>query len=78
MNSIREFYHQNFPTDEVGLEINPTATFGELYWVIQTFGDVYEYIGVGDSLVRVRLFEELAITMGVPYDTIYSRWIMAV
>lgn len=75
MNSIREFYLQNFPTDEVGMEINPTATFGELYWVIQTFGDVYEYIGVADSLIRERLFENLATIMNVDYNVIYSQWL---
>jgi hypothetical protein len=77
MNSLREFYLQNFPTDELGMEINPTATFGGMWEVLSNNEDLYEYIGVGDSLVRERVFEELARTMGVTYDTVYSRWLMA-
>ena len=75
--TIREYYLEAYPTDELGVEINSEATFGELYWVIQTFGDVYEYIGVGDSLVRERVFEKLADTLGVEYDEVYSKWILA-
>ena len=33
--------------------------------------DVYEVIGVGDSLVRERLFEALADVTHYDYDTIY-------
>jgi hypothetical protein len=77
MNSLREFYLQNFPTDDLGNEINPNATFGGMWEVLSNNEDLYEYIGVGDSLVRERVFEELARTMGVTYDTVYSRWLMA-
>lgn len=77
MNNINEFYTQNFPTDELGIDINPTATFGGLFRALDNYEDIYEYIGVGDSLVRERVFEQLAIIMGVSYDEIYSQWLMA-
>jgi hypothetical protein len=77
MNSIREFYLQNFPTDELGEKINPNATFGGMWEVLSNNGDLYGYIGVGDSLIRERLFEGLARTMGVSYTAIYSQWLMA-
>jgi len=38
---------------------------------------VYEYIGVGDSLIRERCFERLAEIAGVSYDEIYSKWVIA-
>ena len=74
---IREFYLEAFPTDELGIEINPKATFDGLFRVLDNYGDVYEYIGVGDSLIRERVFEKLSEIMGVTYDEVYSQWLMA-
>ena len=74
---IREFYLEAFPTDELGIEINPKATFDGLFRVLDNYGDVYEYIGVGDSIVRERCFEKLSEIMGVTYDEVYSQWLMA-
>lgn len=78
MNNIKEYYTTNFPTDELGLEINPQATFMDLYTVLTISGEVYEYLGVGDSLIRERCFERVAEIAGVTYDTIFSKWVMAV
>jgi hypothetical protein len=75
--NIRNYYLEAFPTDELGIEINPEATFAGLQKVLDNFEDVYEYIGVGDSLVRERVFDKLAITMGVEYDVIYSQWLFS-
>lgn len=78
MRNIREYYLQNFPTDELGIEINENATFEGLFRVLDNYGDVYEYIGVHDSLVRERLFWELSQVMGVHYQEVYDQWMMAV
>lgn len=75
--NIREYYVEAFPTDELGVEINPTATFEGLFEVLDRYGDVYEYIGVGDSLIRERCFEKLSLIMGVEYNEVYSQWLMA-
>ena len=77
MKNIREYYMENYPTDELGAEINPEATFTGLYTVLRISGEVYEYIGVGDSLIRERCFERLAEIAGVSYDEIYSKWVVA-
>ena len=77
MRNIREYYMENYPTDELGVEINPEATFTGLYTVLRISGEVYEYIGVGDSLIRERCFERLAEIAGVSYDEIYSKWVVA-
>ena len=73
--TIREFYLQNFPTDELGVEINEKATFVGL--ITELFGghDVYEYIGVGDSIIRERLFEGLAYQLNSSYDYVYNLWL---
>jgi hypothetical protein len=75
MNTIREYYVENFPTDDLGLELNETATFIGLYHTLITAGDPYEYIGVTDSVIRERLFEKLAETLNVSYDYVYDLWL---
>ena len=37
--------------------------------------NVYDIIGIGDSVVREYAFEGLANLMGVDYDDIYKMWI---
>ena len=76
-DNIREYYLEAFPTDDLGNEINPKATFEGLHKVLDNYGDVYEYIGVGDSIVRERVFDKLADVLGVEYDVIYSQWLLA-
>jgi hypothetical protein len=77
MTNIREYYTENFPTDELGLEINENATFEGLSTVLDNYGDVYEYIGVGDSMIRERLFWALSQLTLTPYNEIYTQWLMA-
>lgn len=72
---IKDFYIENYPMDELGIEINEKSTFNGLYKVLDNQGDVYHYIGVSDSLVRERVFEKLADMMGVKYDEIYQKWL---
>lgn len=73
-SGLRRYYVETFPTDDMGTDINPKATFRGLYKALEEHKDVYEYIGVGDSLVRERLFAELAEIKGVKYNTIYDMW----
>ena len=72
MNNIKPYYIRTFPSDELGLEINAQATFLGL---IGNIKDVYEYIGVHDSIVRERLFERIAEIMECSYDEIYNLWL---
>ena len=75
--NIREFYVKNYPTDSMGNGINPTATFDGLWKILNTYGDVYEYLYVYDSIIRERLFEKLASNKGCDYDVIYQQWLRA-
>lgn len=73
---IRDYYVNEFPTDELGLEIDPNANFESLWLAIR--GDmVYEYIGVSDSVIRERVFEKLSQLTGHDYDYIYQQWLIA-
>ena len=73
--NIREFYLANYPTDELGVELNETPTFAGLLNKLITNADIYHYIGVADSVIRERLFERLAEELEVSYDYVYNLWI---
>ena len=75
MITIREFYLENYPTDELGVSLNVTPTFAGLLNQLIVGGDVYRYIGVSDSVIRERLFERLAEELEVSYDYVYDLWI---
>jgi hypothetical protein len=73
--TIREFYVAKYPSDDLGLELNETPTFAGLLNQLIVGGDVYQYIGVGDSIIRERLFERLAEELEVSYDYVYNLWL---
>ena len=73
--TIKDFYLKKYPTDELGVELNEKATFAGLVTILFGDMDVYEYIGVGDSLVRERLFAELANQLETSYDYVYNLWL---
>lgn len=74
--AIKEWYMQEFPTDELGLEMNDTATFEDLFNALDAYMDVYKVIGVVDSTIRERCFDKLAEIMEVDYDYIYNQWML--
>ena len=73
--TIREFYLEVYPTDDLGLELNETPTFAGLLNQLIVDGDIYRYIGVSDSVIRERLFERLADELEVNVDYVYNLWI---
>jgi hypothetical protein len=52
---IKQFYLESYPNDDLGLELNSEATFSGLWEAIRS-NNVYDYIGVGDSIIRERVF----------------------
>ena len=75
--NIRDYYLTNFPTDALGTEINPHATFQGLSETLNNYEDVYEYIGVSDSLIRERVFFGLSILHNTEYEVIYDLWLQS-
>lgn len=73
--TLRDWYTANYPEDSLGYQISPKANFLSLKQTLEMGKDVYVHIGVGDSLVRERLFQKLARICGVSYDTIYDIWL---
>lgn len=74
-NDIKEWYQATYPDDDLGKELYQGISWSDLWKHLLNGDDVYDFIGVGDSIVRERLFEELADSMGVHYDVVYYTWL---
>ena len=70
--NIKLWYMSNFPKDELGKDINPSATFSEAK---NNLSSIYEYLMVDDSVIRERVFSELSERMGLSYEEIYDQWL---
>ena len=73
--NIKSYYMQEYPTDELGLEIKSHITFEDLFYTLDSYEDVYKFLGVHDSLVRERCFTHVAKIMKCDYDYIYQQWL---
>lgn len=74
-NNIKAFYEKTYATDDLGELIRPEANFDDLYNAIINGYDVYNVLGVDDSVIRERVFDELAYRKDTDYETIYDLWI---
>ena len=74
-SSVRDWYTQAFPADELGYTIDPDATFAGAVKFMADGGDVYEYLGAWDSLVRENVFSKIAAITGVEYGDVYDLWL---
>lgn len=75
--SVYIWYTRAFPTDECGKDINKKATFRSIIETLIGKRDFYDYIGVGDSIIRERCFSKLADITGLDYDYFYYAWLGA-
>ena len=73
--NIKQFYLENYPTDELGIELKDDTNFTGLLNELFTGNDIYGYIGVGDSIIRERLFEKLSEILKCSYDYVYDLWL---
>jgi len=61
---LKNWYTKNYPTDDLGEAINPNVSFKDLWDCLHNNQDVYKLIGVGDSVIRERLFDQLSEMTG--------------
>lgn len=73
-SSIKAFYLKEYPSDSLGQEVSD-ITFYYLFQLLDARADVYPYLA-DDSIVRERIFQELANVMGVDYEYVYEQWLM--
>lgn len=71
---VRDWYAEQFPDDPLGVMIAPDVTFAQTVESLHG-GDVYDRLGVGESVVRERVFAELSARIGCGYDDIYDAWL---
>lgn len=73
-NNIKEWYKATYKDDELGDRINEVS-WSDLWAGLCKGTEVYDIIGVEDSVIRERLFEELADTLECDYDVVYYTWL---
>ncbi|MGE4353532.1 MAG: hypothetical protein AB7D36_05560 [Oscillospiraceae bacterium] len=74
--NVKAWYISKFRDDELGRDIKASITFKDVFEALDNYNNIYHIIGVGDSVIRERIFEQLADVMRVDYDYIYSQWLM--
>ncbi len=73
-DSVRDWYIRQFPSDELGKDIEP-VTFKD---VIKSFGSgvhLDEVIGVYDSILRDRVLVETSYRSCIPYENIWDAMV---
>ena len=63
--SVKEWYVETYPKDEFAAEMTEYVTFADIATVPQK---IYDLLGVYDSLIRERVFNEISERCGVAYD----------
>ena len=71
---LKEWYVKAFPTDDLGEYLN-NISFEEIYKQLYKGIDIYEVIGVWDSLVRERVFLEMSERFDMEPEVLYTMWL---
>lgn len=73
--SLRDWYSVTFPDDEYGMKLNQITLY-DVWHTLTTGRFSYKTLGkYADTLIRERVFSEIATQLGVKYSTIYDMWI---
>lgn len=76
--NVKVWYENAYPTDDWAIKnFNPGINFQDVYVCLLLKGDIYAFLGACDSIVRERVFTELAELMDVDYSVIYNQWMKA-
>ena len=74
-SSVKDWYLGSFEVDDLGNEISEDVTFADVMKCLEDHSDFYECIGVGDSVIRERVFEKLAEILNVEPLIVYYQWL---
>lgn len=72
--SVAVWYKKTYGPDPLGAQIHKPLSFADVLYAIVFGEDVYDCLGVSDSLIRERVFLGLAGFLGTTYDVIYKIW----
>lgn len=72
--SATDWYAKKFKTDKKMAPKNG-VTFEQLYESLKKGENIYDKMGVDDSIVRERVMSEMADRLGVDYSHVYDLWL---
>ena len=75
LTNVKKWYIKTYPTDELGEEIRADINFYDVFHALDTYKEIYDYIEVGDSIIRERIFAKLSELMRVDYGEVYDQWL---
>lgn len=73
--NVGDWYMDAYPSDTLGGKIDGDLTWPSLLQRMRQHEDVYDILGVGDSVIRERVFERLSELTLLPYDVFYNMWL---
>lgn len=73
---VKTWYLTKYSEDTEGVNLKWDISFADVYEVLKSNPDsLYSFIGVGDSLIRERIFEKIAELYGIEYDEVYNMYL---
>lgn len=73
--SVKKWYLNEYPEDDLGEEINGDINFIDMFTALNAKIKIYDFINVHDSLIRERIFAKMSELSGIPYGEIYDKWL---
>lgn len=71
---VKKWYHECYPDDSLWKEIDPRVSFGDILQMMQEKKNIYPRIA-DDSVIRERVFWEIADLLHTDYDTVFTLWL---
>lgn len=77
MTKVRDWYMEAYPDDDLGPRLKKDVTLWDVVGLLNAgLGKhVYDLLGVGDSIVRERVFWRISKVVGCDYDDVYFTWL---
>ena len=75
--NVQNWYINQYPNDDLGWDINDKITFEDVHNCLKQHKDFYSLISESacDSLMRERIFAELAERLNKSYEYVYNLWL---
>lgn len=73
--TVRDWYLKTYTDDELGVKIKTYITFNDIYEALNKCEDIYDTLGIADSIIRERVFDKLSVLLGKDYGYVYDLWL---
>lgn len=74
-SNVKEWYSKMFKDDPLKENIKEDLTFQDVVNALNENKDIYSTIGIGDSIIRERIFKRLTELTKLNYDVFYYKWL---